>query len=462
MVETLNNKQMLAILEFSTDGIYVVDSNGMTLFVNQAYEQITGFSREQLVGRHMKDLIQDDFIDQSVSLNVLHEKKKISLLQTIAHTKEVIVTGNPVLAEDGTIEMVVTSVRDVTQLNSLQKDLSKANTFSKMQNYRYTFTTDEEDNRFLFRDIQMKKIYDKVTQIAPFPTSVLLTGPSGVGKEVIANLIHDFSDRKDQPFIKVNCGAIPENLLESEFFGYEAGAFTGASRQGKLGLLELANNGTIMLDEIGEMPIQLQVKLLRALQEKKIRRIGGTADISVNIRVIGATNQDIGNLISQGKFREDLYYRISVIELRIPALSERKEDIELLVDHYFEYYCQRYKIQKVLSSEVKRSLIQYRWPGNVRELKNIMENLVTSVFESTIEPYHLPYQLQQIENGPTSNLKSRLEQLEKRIVNEAMANHSSLRQAAKSLGIDHTTLVKKLQRWKHGDWKHGDGSRASE
>ncbi|MED1466919.1 sigma-54 interaction domain-containing protein [Bacillus salipaludis] len=448
MVQTLNNKQMLTVLEFSTDGIYVVDRNGITLFVNQAYEQITGFSREDLVGRHMKDLVQDEFIDQSVSLQVLREKKKISLLQTIAQTKEVIVTGNPVFAEDGTIEMVVTSVRDVTKLNSLQKDLSKANTFSKMQNYRYTFTTDEEENKFLFCDIRMKKIYEKVTQIAPFPTSVLLTGPSGVGKEVIANLIHDFSDRKAQPFIKVNCGAIPETLLESEFFGYEAGAFTGASRQGKLGLLELANNGTIMLDEIGEMPFQLQVKLLRALQEKKIRRIGGTADISVNIRVIGATNQDIMNLIRQGKFREDLYYRISVIELRIPPLCERKEDIILLADHYFESYCQRYKIQKVLTPEAKHCLIQYHWPGNVRELKNIMENLVTSVLEQTIEPYHLPYQLQQMENGSSSNLKSRLEQLEKRIINEAIANNSSLRQAAKSLGIDHSTLVKKLQRWK--------------
>jgi PAS domain S-box-containing protein len=448
MIEMLNNKQMLAILEFSTDGIYAVDCHGITIFVNQAYEQITGFSREHLVGRHMKDLVQDGYIDQSASLQVLRDKKKISLLQTIAHTKEVIVTGNPVFAEDGTIEMVVTSVRDVTKLNSLQKDLSKANTFSRMQNYRFTFTTDEEENRFLFRDIQMKKIYEKVTQIAPFPTSVLLTGPSGAGKEVIANLIHDFSDRKDKPFIKVNCGAIPETLLESEFFGYESGAFTGARREGKLGLLELANNGTIMLDEIGEMPVQLQVKLLRALQEKKIRRIGGTTDISVNIRVISATNQDIVNLTRQGKFREDLYYRISVIELRIPPLCERKEDIELLADHYFDLYCQRYKIQKVLTPEAKCCLVQYQWPGNVRELKNIMENLVTSVLEPTIEPYHLPYQLQQIYNEPISNLKSRLEHLEKRIVNEAIANHTSLRQAAKSLGIDHTTLVKKLQRWK--------------
>jgi PAS domain S-box-containing protein len=447
MIRKLSKEQMLAILEFSTDGIYVVDLHGITIFANKAYEQITGFSRENLVGRHMQDLIEEGYINQSVSLQVLQEKKKISLLQNIRQTKEVIVTGNPVFDEEGNIEMIVTSVRDVTKLNSLQNELSKANTFSKMQNYRFTFSADEEENRFLFRDIQMKKIYEKVKQIAPFPTTVLLTGPSGVGKEVMANLIHHFSDRKDKPFIKVNCGAIPETLLESEFFGYESGAFTGARREGKLGLLELANRGTIMLDEIGEMPLQLQVKLLRALQEKKIRRIGGTEDISLDLRVISATNQDIVRLTKEGKFREDLYYRISVIELLIPPLCERKEDIELLIDHYFRFYCQRYKIPKVLSHEAKRCLIQYKWPGNVRELKNIMENLVTSILEPTIEPYHLPYQLQDPSSESTSNLKSKLEQLEKRIVKEAIANHSSLRQAAKSLGIDHTTLIKKLQRW---------------
>lgn len=448
MSEVLNKKQMMAILEFSTDGIYVVNQDGITIFVNKAYEQITGFSREQLVGKHMMNLVEDGYFDQSVSIRVLKEKKKISLLQIIAQKKEVIVTGNPVFDEAGNIEMVVTSVRDVTKLNSLQKDLSKVNTFSKMQNHRFTFTIDEEENKFLFRNPQMKNIYEKIIQISPFPTSVLLTGPSGVGKEVIANLIHYFSDRKDKPFIKVNCGAIPETLLESEFFGYESGAFTGARRGGKIGLLELANNGTIMLDEIGDMPIHLQVKILRALQDKKIRRIGGTTDISVDIRVISATNQDITNLIKEGKFREDLYYRIAVIELRIPPLCERKEDVELLIDHYFNFYCRRYKIQKFLTLEAKRSLIQYHWPGNVRELKNIMENLVTSVLESTIEPFHLPFQLQQTDNELQSNLKNRLEQLEKRIVNEAISNHSSLRQAAKSLGIDHSTLVKKLQRWK--------------
>jgi PAS domain S-box-containing protein len=447
MIRTLDKEQMMAILEFSTDGIYVVDRQGVTLFVNKAYEQITGFPREVLVGRHMQDLIQEGYINQSVSLQVLQEKRKISLLQNIKQTKEVIATGNPVFDAAGNIEMIVTSVRDVTELNTLQNELSKAKTFSQMQNYRFSFTTDQEETKFLFKSMSMQRIYEKIEQVASFPTSVLLTGPSGVGKEVLANLIHHLSDRKDKPFIKVNCGAIPETLVESEFFGYESGAFTGARREGKIGLLELANEGTLMLDEIGEMPLQLQVKLLRAIQEKKIRRIGGTEAISVDIRIISATNQNITALTEQKKFREDLYYRISVVEIQIPPLSQRREDVEILVEHYFDYFCQKFKIRKEMTQETKQCLNEYEWPGNVRELKNIMENVVTSVPDERIEPYHLPYRIQYSLHKPMSNLKKRMEQIEKQIVRDTLMNHSSLRQASKYLGIDHSTLIKKLKRW---------------
>ncbi|WCK52603.1 sigma 54-interacting transcriptional regulator [Aneurinibacillus sp. Ricciae_BoGa-3] len=447
MIHTLNNEQMKAALEFSTDGIYVVDRYGVTLFVNRAYEQISGFTRELLVGRHMQDLIEEGYINESVSLQVLQQKRKISLLQNINQTKEVIVTGNPVFDEQGNIQMIVTSVRDVTKLNAIQNELSKAKTFSQMQNYRFSFTTNQEENKFLFKSMSMKAIYEKIQQVASFPTSILLTGPSGVGKEVLANLIHHLSDRKDKPFIKVNCGAIPESLLESEFFGYDPGAFTGASREGKIGLLELANEGTIMLDEIGEMPVQLQVKLLRAIQEKSIRRIGGSASISLDIRIISATNQNISALIDQKKFREDLYYRISVIEIPIPSLAQRREDIELLVEHYFEYFCQKFKVQKEISHEAKKCLLEYDWPGNVRELKNVMESMVAAIPHEQIELYHLPNRIQYSIHKPMSNLKQRMEQIEKQIVREAILHHSSLRQTSKYLGIDHSTLIKKLKRW---------------
>jgi PAS domain S-box-containing protein len=443
-------KQMETIIEFSTDGIYVVDKEGKTLMVNSAYEEITGFRREELIGRHMEHLVKQGYIDQSVSLLVLKEKKCISILQKIGGKKDVIVTGNPVFNQQGEIEMIVTSVRDISHLIKMKTELEKAKSFSEMSHNRYTFSIDGSDEKIIFLSDPMKRIIEKVKQIAPYPTSVLLTGPSGVGKEVIANLIHNLSSRKDKPFIKVNCGAIPETLLESELFGYEKGAFTGARQDGKIGLLELADHGTIMLDEVGEMPLALQVKLLRVLQEKQIQRIGGHKVINLDIRIIAATNQNLKELISQGKFREDLYYRLQVIEMYIPPLVERPEDIEPLLDHYFSFYCKLYRINKHLSPHAKEILKHYHWPGNVRELKNLMENMVVSVPAQLIESHDLPLHIyEQTNSGTCLTLKQRVEQFEKRIIEEAMQKHSTIRRAAEQLGIDHSTLVKKLKKWNY-------------
>ncbi|WP_350346468.1 sigma 54-interacting transcriptional regulator [Heyndrickxia faecalis] len=223
-------KKMEAIIEFSTDGIYVTDHNGITILVNSEYENITGFKREELIGNHMADLMEQGYIDQSVSLLVLERKKRISIMQKINGKKDVIVTGNPVFDETGNIEMVVTSVRDITHLNDMRQELEKAKYFSELNYNRYTFKMNDPRQPIIFKSQKMRQIYDEVKLISPHPTSVLISGESGTGKEVVANLIHKLSDRKDKPFIKVNCGAIPESLMESELFGYEKGAFTGGSR----------------------------------------------------------------------------------------------------------------------------------------------------------------------------------------------------------------------------------------
>jgi PAS domain S-box-containing protein len=443
------SKQMKTIIEFSTDGIYVVDANGVTIMVNSAYESITGFRREELIGRHMEELVRKGYFDQSVSLLVLQQKQRISILQKIGGKKDVIVTGNPVFNEHGEIEMVVTSVRDISQLIQLKGELEKAKSFSRMNQHRYTFSTNENEEQIICRSPVMKKLVHKIKQIAAYPTTVLLTGPSGVGKEAIANMIHHLSPRKDKPFIKVNCAAIPETLLESELFGYEKGAFTGAQANGKIGLFELADHGTIMLDEIGEMPLSLQVKLLRVLQERQVQRIGSHKTKKLDIRIIAATNQNLPDLIAKGKFRKDLYYRLQVIELFIPPLAERPEDIEPLLDHYFSFYCKLYRIEKRLSSQTKAILCQYRWPGNVRELKNLMENLVVSVPSQCIEPDDLPAHIcNQSMITSSLTLKEKVERFEQRLVYEAVEKSPSLRKAAEQLGIDHSTLIKKLQRWK--------------
>ncbi|MCR8633688.1 sigma-54 interaction domain-containing protein [Paenibacillus radicis (ex Xue et al. 2023)] len=441
-------KQMESIIEFSTDGIYVVDQEGVTMQVNTAYEEITGFRREELIGRRMVDLMSEGYFDQSVSLLVLERKQRISIIQRIGGKKDVIVTGNPVFDEQGGLEMVVTSVRDITHLNDLKKELEKAHTFSQIQNNRYTIKSEETEQTLIFRSPQIIKVYEHIKQVAPYPTSILLYGPSGTGKEVMANLIHDLSERREQPFIKINCGAIPEQLLESELFGYEAGAFSGASRNGKIGLLELADKGTVMLDEIAELPLALQVKLLRVLQERQMRRIGGTKSRQLDIRIVAATNQDLRHMIKSGKFREDLFYRLAVVEIAIPSLAERQEDIAPLMDHYFAYFCRQYRIDKQMTHEAKEMLKKYHWPGNVRELRNLIENMIVSVPAKMIEPVHLPLHIQdQSQSDSFFTLKVRVQQFERRIINEVVEKNSSLRKAAEQLGIDHSTLVKKLQRW---------------
>jgi PAS domain S-box-containing protein len=442
-------KQMEKIIEFSTDGIYVVDQESKTIFVNSAYEEITGYKREELIGHHMADLIHNEYFDQSVSLFVLKDKKRISILQKIGkQKKDVIVTGSPVFDEAGNIQMVVTSVRDISRLNELSNELKKAKSFSEMSQNRYTFSAEGSDEKVIFQSMQMKEIIYKVKQIASFPTSILLSGPSGAGKEVIANLIHQESDRKDMPFIKVNCGAIPEQLLESELFGYEKGAFTGARQDGKIGLLELADKGTVLLDEIGELPLALQVKLLRVLQEKQIQRLGSSKVKQMDIRIISATNKDLTMLVKQGLFREDLYYRLQVVELRIPPLSERLEDIDVLLNHFFSYFCKLYNIEKHLSPETKNILQSYHWPGNVRELRNLVENMIVSVPSLYIKPSDLPPHFSTHSQPDSSlTLKQQVEQFEKRLILDTLEKRTSLRKAAVSLGIDHSTLIKKLKKW---------------
>jgi PAS domain S-box-containing protein len=442
-------KQMEKIIEFSTDGIYVVDQDGKTIFVNSAYEEITGYKREELIGNHMADLIHHAYFDQSVSLFVLKDKRRISILQKIGQQKkDVIATGNPVFNESGDIQMVVTSVRDITNLNEITNELKKAKTFSEMSQNRYTFSAEGSDEKVIFKSLQMKETIYKVKQIASFPTSILLSGPSGAGKEVIANLIHQESDRKDMPFIKVNCGAIPEQLLESELFGYEKGAFTGARQDGKIGLLELADKGTVLLDEIGELPLALQVKLLRVLQEKKIQRLGSSKVKQMDIRIISATNKNLTKLVKQGLFREDLYYRLQVVELRIPPLSERPEDIDVLLNYFFAYFCKLFNIEKHLLPETKNILQCYHWPGNVRELRNLVENMIVSVPSLYIKPSDLPPHFSAHSQPDSSlTLKQQVEQFEKRIILDTLEKRTSLRKAAVYLGIDHSTLIKKLKKW---------------
>jgi PAS domain S-box-containing protein len=442
-------QRLLTVLEFVPDGVYIVNPEGITLYVNTAYERLSGFDRKDLVGRYMGDLVKEGYINQSASLMVLEQKKTISIMQKLGSKKDVIVTGRPVFNQDGNIEMVVASVRDITYLNHLKNDLERVENISRLNNYRFTFDfAGEQKSQFLFNSPQMKKIVQQVKQVAPFPTSILITGPSGAGKEEIVNLIHHMSDRQQKPLIKVNCAAIPETLLESELFGYEGGAFTGSKKEGKMGLLQLADGGTFLLDEIGEMPLPLQVKILRVVQDKKVQRIGSTKSKKIDIRIISATNQDLEKKMQAGEFREDLFYRIAVVQIEVPPLRERLADINVLIDHFFYNFKEQYRMEKELLPETKQVLQEYHWPGNVRELKNIMESLIVSIPDLIIKPEHLPRHIfQSAYKFTPKTLKSQIENYEKMIVEEAINRNNSIRKAAKELSVHHTTLLKKLQRW---------------
>jgi PAS domain S-box-containing protein len=447
VIDTFLRTRLAEVIEWFPDGVYVVNGRGYTLLVNSAYEALSGTNRRELIGRHMAELVENGFINQSVSLLVLETKKTMSMMQNLRNGKEVIVTGNPVFNNQGEIELVVTSVRDITQLNRITAELEKAKELSQLNRHQYQVTT-HKNSTVIAQSPQMQEILERVKQVAPFPTRVLLSGPSGVGKEVIANYIHQMSDRSQQPFIKVNCAAIPDALLESELFGYEPGAFTGARKKGKIGLFELADGGTILLDEIGDMPLPVQAKLLRVLQDLRVLRVGAIQPRTIDVRVISATNRDLLDLVRKGRFREDLYYRLQVVEIRIPPLRERPEDVEALVEHYFHHYSAAYRVEKRMRPDTRHILCQYNWPGNVRELKNMMESLIVSVPSLVIEPHHLPLHVQS--NQGTSGsvpLKQQIQRFERQIVMEALERHRTYRAAAKALGMDHSTLVKKVQRW---------------
>lgn len=296
----------------------------------------------------------------------------------------------------------------------------------------------------------MIRIFMKAKQVAAYPTTILLRGETGVGKEVVSSYIHHNSDRNDKPFIKINCSAIPEPLMEAELFGYERGAFTGAREKGKMGLFELANHGTILLDEIGDMSFALQAKLLRTIQESEIMRVGGTQPIHLDVRIISATSRDIEEMVSAGRFLDALYYRLNVVELQIPPLRERREDIIPLAEFYLQHFCETYKLEREFSPDVRTCFLRYDWPGNVRELRNTVENLVVSAISTVISWEDLPTRIARLgRTVPTRtdmpggiSMKAAVEALQREMIQAAVAREGSLRKAAAALEMDATTLCR--------------------
>lgn len=452
------NKELDAIVESSYDGLFITDGNGITLRYNKAFEQLTLIDTNEYRGKSVAEIKRDGIISDPVTLHVLEQKKSITVMQESQSGKLTLTTGNPVFDANDKIIRVVCNVRDITELNLLKQELEKEQGLSQhyetqLKALKLKYTGSE---KMVVTSTRMRNLIDMVIRLATVGSTVLITGESGTGKELIAETIHSNSARKDKPLIKVNCGAIPENLLESELFGYEGGAFTGAKKEGKPGVIELAAGGTLFLDEIGEIPFNLQVKLLRFLQSKEFTRVGGESSITVDVRIVTATNRHLLEMVQQKQFREDLYYRLNVVPVQVPSLRERKEDIPALVAHFLQVFNRKYNMNKKISPGVVDSLMRYDWPGNVRELENLIERLVVITIKDIITTEDLPSHLCDSTdlNSPyvmvsgIVPLREAVESVEKQLLEKAYAKYRTTRQMAQELKVDASTVVRKAAKYK--------------
>ncbi|MFJ7993166.1 sigma-54 interaction domain-containing protein [Peribacillus frigoritolerans] len=449
------NRALDAIIENSYDGIYITDQDGITLYTNSAIERITGIPKEYYIGKSVDQLIKRGILNASVTHKVVKLRRTVSVVQDNFAGKETLITGSPVFNAEGEIEQVVTNIRDLSDLNELMHELTKANELNnqyKQEIEKLRKITSKDG--VVFVSDKMKMIYEIAERISDIDATVLILGETGVGKDVLARNIYNRSIRsKKGDFIKINCGAIPADLLESELFGYEGGAFTGANQKGKPGMFELAESGILFLDEVGELPLQLQVKLLRALQEREIQRIGGTKPKKIDVRIIAATNQNLSEMVKSGDFREDLFYRLNVIPITIPPLRERREDILALTDLFLTKANEQYKFSKEIDSRLKEYFYQHDWPGNVRELINIVERLVVLTDNRILSINDLPEEYQpENRNQPNLNatltLKEAVERAEKEILTKAAQTYQTTYEIAEALESSQATIVRKLKKYR--------------
>ncbi len=503
-----NGIDFRAVADSLDDSLVIADKDGRYIYSNPSYTRNTGIYPEMILGRTAEEIEREGKIfTHGAAIEVLKSKSKVFRLSTVYVTGEPevgFVAGVPIFDEYGGLSHIAISSRPIFTLGSLQEDfhkfLNEANALSNRPNNLPVRQHSSVDGLKDFSMVGASPLLDDIREIiakaAPTDATVLITGESGVGKEIVADEIYRHSHRTDKPFIKVNCASIPQNLLESELFGYERGAFSGAGPNGKKGLFELANGGTLLLDEIGDMPLDLQVKLLRAIQNKEITRVGGTRTIKLDIRFISSTNSNLKRKVAEGSFRKDLYYRLNVIPIFVAPLRERPEDIRPLCDYFIKIYTAKHGSQLFLTEHQYKLLEAHSWPGNIRELENVIEYL--SVCSSQNHPELNDYMLQSIlsidtapeqetdirtipqgaadiHNARSASFvtKEKEEDLcdtspedsivlplgeavgdyERKLIEAALRNSRSLRDAGAKLGINASTVSRKIKQY-HIDYPY--------
>lgn len=460
MFEEEFNLYWKKVVDTIQDGVMIVDTGGRIISVNKAFEKITGYSKDELLGKpcsitncNIFELARRDKGDHWCVLfkNGSMNRHRCTFIQKGGKVIHVLKNASLLYDSDGEVMGAVETITDITGI--VEKDC-------QLEAFRRELCSENGFNGILGVSLPMQQIFDLITNAAQSDAPVIILGESGTGKELVAKAIHENSRRQDYPFVKVNCASLNEALLESELFGHVKGAYTGAIRS-RAGRFEAAHKGSILLDEVGDLPILTQAKLLRVLEEKVIERVGDNRPVPINVRIISATNKDLKQLVQQGLFREDLFYRINVIPIHIPPLRERIEDIPILAEAFFRRI--RLKTDKkinAISNEAMQMLMSYSWPGNVRELRSTFEYAFVTCQDSVIQPGHLPPHIQQLEGAGKAAVQTnvnRNETKKRRLIEALKEAGGNQSRAAELLGVSRVTVWNQIKRFKvelnRGKWQ---------
>ena len=449
----INYKQ---VLDAMFDDLAIVDEDGILIYVTDGFERQYDVKREDVLGRSVEEIEREKTFNPSIAKRVFEVKQQVIMSHKNKKGNYVIVNGVPVFEQGGKIKYVVSYSPTSKEITALQQERSRL--LEKLEEYQQALTDLQSEFDTMKQGKKMLQgsnaAIESINKIRGYDVSVLFTGESGVGKTTYAKYLHENGPRAEGPFVEISCGAIPENLLESELFGYKKGSFTGASSEGKVGLIETANRGTLFLDEIGELPLKLQAKLLKVLQERTIMPVGDTREIEVDFRLITATNKDLKQMVADGTFREDLLYRINVITIDIPPLRKRPEDMVTLTRYFVDKFNLKYGTRKNLSADSIKALCAYPWPGNIREMENTIEHLVIMSEGDTIDRADLPEEILE-GNFPEEKgfelgeklLSEMIYEYEKLIFTQAVREYRTSVEVARVLGISQPTAARKIRQY---------------